>query len=55
MTQDDSYSDVGASAFDDVDGVVLVTTSGRVDTSTVGTYTATDAAGILPKLSGQLM
>ncbi len=43
------YTDVGATARDDVDGVVEVITSGRVDTSKVGTYTitytATDKAG----------
>ena len=44
-----SYTDPLATATDDVDGDVSVTTTGTVDTSTVGTYTltysATDAAG----------
>jgi hypothetical protein len=44
VTQDDSYTDVGATARDDVDGMVLVTTSGSVDTSTVGAYTLTYSA-----------
>jgi hypothetical protein len=43
------YTDEGATATDDVDGDVTVTTSGTVDTATVGSYTltysATDAAG----------
>jgi len=44
-----TYTDAGATALDAVDGSVSVTSSGTVDTSTVGaytiTYTATDAAG----------
>ena len=44
-----SYTDVGASATDNVDSSVSVTTSGSVDTAIPGTYTlyynATDAAG----------
>ena len=44
-----TYEDAGATALDNVDGPVTVTTSGSVDTSTVDTYTltytATDAAG----------
>ena len=43
------FTDPGATAIDEVDGSVNVTTSGTVDTQTVGeytiTYTATDAAG----------
>lgn len=43
------YVELGASAVDDIDGTVLVTTSGSIDTSVLGkqkiTYTATDAAG----------
>lgn len=43
------YSDGGATAEDNIDGSVPVTTSGSVDTSMLGvyelTYTATDAAG----------
>jgi hypothetical protein len=43
-----TYTDAGATAVDAVDGSVSVTSSGTVDTSTVGaytiTYTATDAA-----------
>ena len=49
VTQGDSFTDPGASAYDDQDGNVNVTVSGRVDTSKVGTYTltytATDNAG----------
>lgn len=45
----DSYVDAGATALDDVDGVVAVTPGGSVDTSLLGsyaiTYTATDGAG----------
>jgi len=44
-----TYTDAGATATDDVDGTVSVTTTGSVDTSTLGiytiTYTATDVAG----------
>jgi hypothetical protein len=44
----DTYNDAGATAEDDVDGLVVVNPSGSVDTSTAGTYTitytATDAA-----------
>ena len=40
----DSYTDAGASANDDIDGVVAVTTTGTVDTSTAGTYTITYSA-----------
>lgn len=44
-----AFVDPGASAIDEVDGSVNVTTSGTVDTGKVGnytiTYTATDAAG----------
>jgi len=43
------YVDAGATATDSIDGDVDVTTTGSVDTSTLGsytlTYTATDAAG----------
>jgi len=43
------YEELGANASDDVDGTVSVTTSGEVDSTTVGsysiTYTAVDAAG----------
>ena len=45
----DTYSDEGATAVDDVDGNLTVTTADTVDTSTLGdyniTYTATDSAG----------
>jgi len=37
--QSSSYTDAGATAFDSVDGSLLVTTTGSVDTNTVGTYT----------------
>jgi hypothetical protein len=44
-----TYVDAGATAIDDVDGAIAVTTTGTVDQSTAGvytlTYTATDAAG----------
>ena len=44
-----TYTDAGATATDDIDGAVSVTSTGSVDTSTLGsytiTYTATDAAG----------
>jgi hypothetical protein len=47
--QGSTYTDAGATATDNVDGSVSVTTSGSVDTSTVGeytlTYTASDSAG----------
>ena len=43
------YTDLGATALDDIDGEVVVTPSGEVDTSVAGayiiTYTATDLAG----------
>jgi len=45
----DSYSDAGATAIDDIDGNLTVTSTGTVDTTTPGdytiTYTATDSAG----------
>ena len=45
----DLYSDAGATASDIVDASVLITTSGSVDVTAVGTYTLTysavDAAG----------
>ena len=44
-----TYTDAGATASDNVDGAVTVTTSGTVDSSMIGQYTitymATDAAG----------
>lgn len=55
LTVGDSYTEAGATATDDVDGTVNVTTTGTVDTSTTGTYTitytATDAAGNSAALS----
>ena len=49
IIQGREYVDAGASANDDVDGLVLVSISGHVDTETLGTYSlsysATDAAG----------
>ena len=49
VTQNSTYTDAGATATDNVDGTVNVTTSGTVNTATVGaytiTYSATDAAG----------
>jgi hypothetical protein len=48
VTQNDTYTDAGATAVDDTDGNVDVSSSGTVDTSTVGeyliTYSATDSA-----------
>lgn len=45
----ETYTDAGATASDDVDGTITVTTTGSVDTATAGTYTITytaaDAAG----------
>lgn len=44
-----SYTDAGASASDEIDGEVAITTTGSVDTATAGvytiTYSAVDAAG----------
>ena len=49
VQQGETYTDAGATTLDDVDGNVTVTSSGTVDTSTVGsytiTYTASDGAG----------
>jgi hypothetical protein len=49
VAQNATYSNVGATANDSVDGVVTVTSEGTVDTSTLGTYTltysATDSSG----------
>ncbi len=49
LHQGDNFTDPGATAVDDVDGVVNVTVSGSVDTDTIGSYTlvyaAVDAAG----------
>lgn len=49
VIQDTTYTDAGATATDNVDGRVAVTTSGTVNTAIVNeytiTYTATDAAG----------
>jgi hypothetical protein len=39
-----NYTDSGATAFDNLDGVVAVTNSGSVDTSTLGAYTITYSA-----------
>ena len=49
VTKNTLYTDEGASALDDVDGVIAVVTTGSVDTSILGayvlTYTATDFSG----------
>ena len=49
LTVGETYTELGATALDDVDGNVSVTISGTVDTATVGvyilTYSATDVAG----------
>ena len=47
--QGSNYTDAGASATDNIDGVITVTTTDDVDTTTIGTYSviynATDSAG----------
>lgn len=49
ITQGETFSDPGATATDNIDGVVSVTPTGTVDMDTAGdytiTYTATDSAG----------
>jgi surface protein len=49
LTVGDTYTEPGATAIDDVDGMIQVVISGSVDTSTAGnytiTYTATDSSG----------
>jgi uncharacterized protein (TIGR02145 family) len=49
VTINTTYIDAGANATDGIDGVLSITTTGTVDTSTIGTYTltysATDSAG----------
>ena len=49
VTKDTLYTDRGATALDDVDGVIAVVTTGNADTSILGTYTltytATDSSG----------
>lgn len=49
MTKGMTYADVGATALDDKDGKITVSSSGGVDTTAIGsyaiTYTATDSAG----------
>ena len=44
IIQGNTYAEPGATAVDDVDGTVSITTSGSVDTSTIGTYTITYSA-----------
>ncbi len=44
LTQGDAYHEAGATAKDDRDGAVKVTTSGTVDSNKVGTYTITYTA-----------
>lgn len=55
ITQGTAYTDRGATAKDSIDGVVAVTTTGSVDTNTLGTYTirysASDVAGNLASKS----
>ncbi len=41
ITKNSVYTDLGATALDDVDGVVSVTTEGSVNTSSIGSYTIT--------------
>ena len=49
IEQNSAYEDAGASATDNIDSSVEVSSSGSVDTSTLGeyivTFTATDSAG----------
>jgi hypothetical protein len=49
VVQNSTYTDAGATAKDNIDGIVTVKSTGSVDTSTLGdytiTYTATDKAG----------
>ena len=49
LEQGTTYTEAGATATDAVDGVITVTTTGTVDTNTIGTYTvtytATDVSG----------
>ena len=51
----DTYTDAGASATDNIDGAIDVVTTGSVDTMTAGTYTltftATDKAGNVTTLT----
>lgn len=42
--QNETYTDAGATALDDIDGVVSVSSNGSVDTAKVGTYAITYAA-----------
>jgi len=44
VTQKTTYSDAGATALDNVDGAVTVTTSGTVNIAVIGTYTITYSA-----------
>ncbi len=44
LTKGDTYSEAGATAMDNKDGVLPVTTTGGVDTSKIGTYTITYTA-----------
>ena len=49
ITKSSTYNDQGATAEDNVDGILTVTTTGSVDTNTLGTYiitySATDVGG----------
>lgn len=44
VTKDTVYTDLSATALDDIDGVITVIKTGSVDTSTLGTYTITYTA-----------
>lgn len=44
LVQNDNYTDAGALANDDIDGAIVVTISGSVNTSIVATYTITYSA-----------
>ena len=45
VVKNSTYTDAGATAFDDLDKTVIVSTSGNVDTSVLGTYTLIYTAG----------
>ena len=42
--QNTNYQDAGATAIDDIDGIISVTTNGTVNSSVIGSYTLTYAA-----------
>jgi len=58
LNEGDAYTELGATATDDIDGAVNVTSEGFVDTTTIGvysiTYTAKDKAGNEASLTRQV-